>query len=115
MMIFEVNFLHEVFGFSADERQFPLFCMPMAYGIFMLCLTVKIKENTLSAIGREYSLGIYIVHNICIYLVYHFSPLSYKTPSLLTVPVVLLLSIFSLVLMRKYANKAFVMLNGGRS
>ncbi|WP_431022588.1 acyltransferase family protein [Erwinia rhapontici] len=112
MMIFEVYFLHNQLGFKLEGRQFPLFCTPMAYGIFMLCLSINIKDNVLSKIGRDYSLGIYIVHYCWIYFFYYTLPSSYQTPSTLVIPLVLIASVLSLMFMKRYMNRAFRLMNG---
>lgn len=112
MTVMEVNFLHELFGFSVYERQLPLFCMPMAYGVFMLCLSMKTKNNWLSSIGRDYSLGIYIVHPMWVYFFYYTLPSSYQTPSTIVIPLVLIASVLSLMFMKRYMNRAFRLMNG---
>lgn len=112
MTVMEVNVLHKLFGFSIYERQLPLFCMPMAYGVFMLCLSMKTKNNWLSSIGRDYSLGIYIVHPMWVYFFYYTLPSSYQTPSTIVIPLVLIASVLSLMFMKRYMNRAFRLMNG---
>ncbi|WP_421507292.1 acyltransferase [Erwinia rhapontici] len=112
LMIVEVYGLYHQFGFKLEGRQFPLFCAPMAYGIFMLSLAVATKNNILSKIGRDYSLGIYIVHYCWIYFFYYTLPSSYQTPSTIVIPLVLIASVLSLMFLKRYMNRIFRLMNG---
>lgn len=51
------------------ERQFPLACIPAAITLLLICTNKEMKGNYLSCIGRNYSLGIYIIHPLVIYFI----------------------------------------------
>lgn len=112
MILIEVHAFNYFFGLDSYERQIPLFCISLSYGVFMLCLSMDTKNNWFSSIGRDYSLGIYIIHLIWIYFFYYTLPSSYQTPSTIVIPLVLIASVLSLMFMKRYMNRAFRLMNG---
>lgn len=71
LMISEVYFIGVIFGADMIERQFPLFCVPVCIAILCLCVNSSLKDNIISKIGCEYSLGVYLLHPLIIYILNH--------------------------------------------
>jgi surface polysaccharide O-acyltransferase-like enzyme len=57
------------FDGSHGERQFPLACIPAAVVLLFVCVNSDIDRNFLSNAGESYSLGIYIIHPLIIYVI----------------------------------------------
>lgn len=56
------------FDGTHGERQFPLACIPASIILLMLCAKIKMKSNYLSYLGEKYSLGIYLIRPLVIYI-----------------------------------------------
>ncbi|CNH65373.1 Serine/alanine racemase [Yersinia intermedia] len=112
MMVAEPLPLNYLFGFDSSARQFPLFSAPLVYGVLMLSLSVRCDESTATRIGRDYSLGVYIIHPMWIYVLYKFLPSGYSTPSILIVTLTFILCVSSLFITRKVTPKIFRLING---
>ncbi|MDQ2256409.1 acyltransferase family protein [Enterobacter soli] len=57
------------FDGTHGERQFPLACIPAAIVLLFICVNSKTQRSTLSNAGEAYSLGIYIIHPLIIYII----------------------------------------------
>jgi surface polysaccharide O-acyltransferase-like enzyme len=70
LQIAEAKYLHDQFGFSPYEHQFLIGTIPFAIGMAGLALSdLKfLKYPLFSSWGREYSLGIYLIHPLLVFL-----------------------------------------------
>jgi len=57
------------FDGTHGERQFPLACIPAALVLLFICVNSKVERSFLSNAGEAYSLGIYIIHPLVIYVI----------------------------------------------
>lgn len=57
------------FNGGHGERQFPLACIPAALVLLFLCVNLQVKNSYLSYAGASYSLGVYIIHPMVIFII----------------------------------------------
>lgn len=69
LMVIESYVLHNYWGADLREKQFPLFSVPVCIALLSLCVNYEIKNNYFSKLGKDYALGIYIVHPFLLYYV----------------------------------------------
>ncbi|MCM7837860.1 acyltransferase family protein [Enterobacter asburiae] len=101
------------FDGSHGERQFPLACIPAAFVILFICVNSKMDRNYLSSAGSSYSLGIYIIHPLVIYIIGQVSG-SYRI-HMYSSEMLLLgfsISLVIMIILKKYIPYAFNKLNG---
>jgi surface polysaccharide O-acyltransferase-like enzyme len=101
------------FDGTHGERQFPLACIPASIILLMLCAKVEMKNNYLSYLGANYSLGIYIIHPFIIYILGKSS--GFLRVHLFSSEMLLLafsISLFILILLHKYVPSIYNKLNG---
>jgi surface polysaccharide O-acyltransferase-like enzyme len=118
LQIIEAKFLARQFGFSAYDHQFLIGTIPFAIGMAGLALSnFKLRGFSIfSKWGREYSLGIYLIHPLIIYIL----SISISASGLINSAVwqvmlpltVLLLSILALSLINRYLPSGFKILFG---
>lgn len=60
--------LGNTFTSEVIDRQFPIFTPVISLFILMACFQFKIKESFISEAGNKYSLGIYLVHPLFIFI-----------------------------------------------
>jgi surface polysaccharide O-acyltransferase-like enzyme len=118
LQIVEAKFLASQFGIPAYEHQFLIGTIPFAIGMAGLALSnFKLHGFSIfSRWGREYSLGIYLIHPLIIYIL----SISISAPGLISSPIwqitlpvtVLFLSIFFLSLINHYLPSGFKILFG---
>ncbi|HBD0130763.1 TPA: acyltransferase [Escherichia coli] len=112
LMLAEPLFLKYFMGFNVNERQFPLFAPVMSYGILMLCLSINVNESFFSRLGRELSLGVYIIHPVWIYVIYEmFKRMDINNSSMMFFSVATA-TILTLIALKRYAKYFFKKLNG---
>lgn len=71
LMIGEVYFVGVIFNADMIERQFPAFCVPVCIALLSLCVNTNMNDNIFSKLGRDYSLGVYILHPLILYVLMH--------------------------------------------
>ena len=118
LQIIEAKFLGRQFGSSAYDHQFLIGTIPFAIGMAGLALgNFKLPGFSIfSRWGRDYSLGIYLIHPLIIYIL----SILISAPGLIssavwqvTLPLtVLILSIFVLSLINRYLPSGFKILFG---
>ncbi|WP_248790775.1 acyltransferase family protein [Escherichia coli] len=111
-IVAEEIYLKETMGYDVYSRQLPLFSIVAAYASLMLCISINIRENLFSNLGKKYSLGIYIIHPI--WIMFYFKLMSFASinyPSLVAI-LSLVSSAISLAILRMVSPKAFSIING---
>jgi len=71
LMLAEVWANNTLFNADIGERQFPLFCVPVSIFLLALSVNVKVRDNIISKLGRDYSLGVYLIHPFILYHLGH--------------------------------------------
>ncbi|WP_169308591.1 acyltransferase [Raoultella planticola] len=66
LSVLECVGLYTITGIRTSERQLPLFSLITAIFVVLLCKRILVKDNPISKLGRNYSLGIYLYHPIFI-------------------------------------------------
>ncbi|WP_409193142.1 acyltransferase family protein [Enterobacter sp. CP102] len=66
-MLVEVWVNNVLFNADINERQFPLFCVPVSIFLLALSVNITVKDNIISRLGRDYSLGVYLIHPFILY------------------------------------------------
>jgi peptidoglycan/LPS O-acetylase OafA/YrhL len=120
LQILEARFLYDEYAVSAYDHEFLVGTIPFAIGMAGLALNDLrwSRYPVLSNWGRDYSLGIYLVHPLVIYV--FANAVAGITPSLAVHPVwqaAMPLSILALCLailggIRRYLPGLFAFLNG---
>lgn len=70
-MVGEVYQLGVIYNADMVERQFPLFATPVCIALLSLCVNTNVRENIISNLGRDYSLGVYLLHPLILYILTH--------------------------------------------
>ncbi|OAT78823.1 hypothetical protein A9B99_03740 [Mangrovibacter phragmitis] len=112
LMLAEVYMLHIIFNTDMSERQFPIFCIPVCIAILLLCIKTNLKENIISNFGRDYSLGIYLIHPFVLYHVTHNIGGLFESNSLVKLFTAFILSILALSIIKKFVPIVYNKLNG---
>jgi surface polysaccharide O-acyltransferase-like enzyme len=120
LQVFEARFLYDKFGFSPYEHQFLIGTIPFAIGMAGLALSdlKLLKHPLLGNWGKEYSLGIYLIHPLLVFLTFKF--MGFFVPGLLSNPIwqlffplfLLFMAIFVLGLIYRYFPLGFNVLFG---
>ena len=71
LMVGEVYVLGAAYNADMLERQFPLFATPVCVALLSLCVNTRIDDNIFSKFGRDYSLGVYLLHPLILYILTH--------------------------------------------
>lgn len=69
LMMFEVPLLKWLIEGASRERQFPLFSVPVALALLSICINTTTRQTLVSKAGRDFSLGIYIIHPFLLYFI----------------------------------------------
>lgn len=112
LMMFEVISLNHAFNTDMRERQFPLMSVPVCLGILALAENIKIKDNVFSRAGRDYSLGIYLLHPLMIYVLMNFIGGVFKRYSSSILVGSFVLSLIAMFLIKKYIPSLYNKMNG---
>lgn len=110
-MEYFIAFSH--FGGTHGERQFPLACIPASIILLLLCASSDMKRNYFSYTGEAYSLGVYIIHPLVIYILGKSS--GYLRIHLFSSEMLVLgfsISLFLLIVVHKYIPSFYNRLNG---
>lgn len=98
LSILECVEMYNITGIRTSERQLPLFSLIAAIFVILLCKRILIKDNIISKLGKNYSLGIYLYHPILIIAfntiskkIYHLNSLAILLLSFLTLTIFLFL------------------------
>ena len=111
-MIGEAYLLAMVFNADITERQFPLFATPVCIALLSLCVNNNISENIFSNIGKDYSLGVYILHPLILYILMHIVGGEVANNSMLKLIISFSLSILILMFVKTFIPIAYRKLNG---
>lgn len=101
------------YGGTYGERQFPLACIPAALVLLFICSNTKIATNPISSAGGSYSLGVYIIHPLIIYIIGQLS--GFFRIHIYSSEMLLLgfsISLTILVILNKYIPCAYKKING---
>lgn len=71
LMMGEVYVLGSAYNADMIERQFPFFATPVCVALLSLCVNTRIEDNIFSKLGRDYSLGVYLLHPLILYILMH--------------------------------------------
>jgi len=112
LMLAEVYFMHVLFGADMLERQVPLFSVLASLALLSLCVNFNIKNNFISGLGKNYSLGIYILHPFMLYFIIHDIGGEFATNSSLKLISCFSSSIIALMIIRKLTPYIYNKLNG---
>jgi surface polysaccharide O-acyltransferase-like enzyme len=112
LMIGEVYVLGTVYNADMIERQFPLFATPVCVALLSLCVNTKINENVFSKIGRDYSLGVYLLHPLILYILMHDVGQYVAKNSMLKLIISFILSIAALMVAKAILPIMYRKLNG---
>lgn len=112
LMMAEVPLCQILLDGYIRERQFPLFSVPAALALLSICVNTSVKENTLSNAGRDYSLGIYLIHPAILYFI---TPVLEKlniVSSTVNLVLAFTLSLFVFAIMKKWLPFIYAKFNG---
>ncbi|MCK7358473.1 acyltransferase family protein [Enterobacter roggenkampii] len=112
LMIGEVYVLGIVYNADMIERQFPLLSTPVCVALLSLCVNAKISENVFSKIGRDYSLGVYLLHPLILYILMHDVGQYIASNSILKLIISFISSIALLMAAKKILPITYRKLNG---
>ncbi|KFA82700.1 acyltransferase family protein [Enterobacter cloacae] len=112
LMVGEVYVLGTVYNADMIERQFPLFAIPVCIALLSLCVNTKIDENIFSKIGRDYSLGVYLLHPLILYILMHDVGQYIASNSMLKLIISFILSIAVLIVAKTILPITYRKLNG---
>lgn len=112
LMMLEVPLCQWFIEGYARERQFPLFSVPVAVALLAICANTATKENLISRAGRDFSLGIYLIHPFLLYFIVPW--LESKGVKVSTVNLVsaFILSWFIFAIMKKWLPALYGKFNG---
>ncbi|MHC6034055.1 acyltransferase family protein [Enterobacter hormaechei] len=71
LMVGEVYIFGKLLNADMVERQFPLLSAPVSVALLSLCVNKNIGDNIFSKLGRDYSLGVYLLHPFILYILTH--------------------------------------------
>ncbi|WEJ86421.1 acyltransferase [Kluyvera intermedia] len=111
-MMAESYILGVTFNANITERQFPLFATPVCIALLSLCVNNKIKDNVFSAIGKDYALGVYILHPLVLYILMHEIGGCIANNSMLKLVISFSSSILILMIIKAVIPIAYRKLNG---
>lgn len=112
LMVTEVYYMHVIYGADMTERQLPLFSLLTSLSLLSLCVNLRIKDNAISGLGRNYSLGIYLLHPFILYFILRFGNVEIVKNSSLKLLSGFIISILSLMLLKRFLPYIYNKLNG---
>jgi len=112
LMVAEVYFIHKAVGADMNERQFPFMSVPVAIALLSLSINTSIKDNFISRIGRDYSLGVYLIHPFLIYIAIHDVGSTIANNSSMKLILCFILSIVIMWIFKQFIPIVYRKLNG---
>ncbi|KEA50597.1 hypothetical protein DT73_22975 [Mangrovibacter sp. MFB070] len=112
LMVLEVYFLHAYAGADMHERQLPIMSVPVAIALLIIGVNSNIKEGIASRIGRDYSLGVYLIHPFLIYIAIHDVGSTIANNSSLKLILCFILSVSILWVLKNFIPVFYKKLNG---
>lgn len=112
LMVLEVYFVGRFFNADMMERQFPLFATPACIALLSISVNARIPENIFSKLGRDYSLGVYIVHPFIQYILIHDVGSYLANNSTLKLAISFSLSLIILAFTKRFIPIVYRKLNG---
>lgn len=110
----EIFALRRSLTFSIYSIELLVGVIPLAIGIFVAGLNLKMGDNILSSLGKKYSLFIYLYHPIMIFIIDKSRLLYYINGNILFIlPLcIFLLTLLLAIIFDSYFHLAFALLNG---
>lgn len=112
LMVVETYTLGVLYKADMMEKQFPLFVIPACIALLSISVNANLKENIISKFGRDYSLGIYLIHPFIQYLLIHDFGYYIANNSTIKLFISFVSSIALLALLKLYLPQAYRKLNG---
>lgn len=112
LMIGEVYVLGTEYNADMIERQFPFFATPICIALLSICVNTKIEDNIFSKLGRDYSLGVYLLHPLILYILMHDVGQYVANNSMIKLIISFILSIVVLKVAKEIIPLAYKKLNG---
>ncbi|PNF11961.1 hypothetical protein A6J71_18190 [Enterobacter cancerogenus] len=112
LMVCEVYAFGTLFNADMVERQFPLLAAPVCIAMLCLCVNSNINDNLFSRLGRDYSLGVYLLHPLILYILTHDVGQYVANNSLLKLIISFILSIVVLKVAKVIVPVTYRKLNG---
>lgn len=112
LMIAEVYFIHESVGADMNERQLPFMSVPVSIALLSLSINTKIRDNIISRMGRDYSLGVYLIHPFLIYIAIHDVGSKIANNSSIKLILCFILSVVIMWIFKRFAPVIYRKLNG---
>jgi surface polysaccharide O-acyltransferase-like enzyme len=104
--------IFQITGSEVIQRQFPILTPIIAILFLIFCFQVKINNNFISAAGKKYSLGIYIVHPIFIAIFTKLFSNVYVGSNIISVIMTFISSWLLIAFFEKNTPRFFNILNG---
>ncbi|CAM3777171.1 acyltransferase family protein [Rahnella victoriana] len=111
-MITEVYLMHRFYGADMNERQFPLMCVPVSVFLLALSVNINIKDNLISRLGKDFSLGVYLIHPFLLYIAVHDVGYFIAQNSSVKLVSCFVISIFILIFAKRYVPLVYRKING---
>ncbi|MBW9428035.1 acyltransferase family protein [Enterobacter kobei] len=112
LMIIEVPALKLFSNVQTLPRQFPFFSVFSAIALLSVCINTNIKEGFFSKAGRDYSLGIYLIHPFILYFMVPYLNRHGINISIVNLIFSFIISLFVMHTIKKVLPIAYNKLNG---